>query len=224
MRTLSELIDTGDPAWPDIHSLLTTAPVVVEIIPADPAYGARCLHALQVTTRSALGALAYHTGGVLVDHGWLRVLGGGGPHLALPGLDEANDLSAGAPDALLVGVDVLGGRFEVNGADPVAIGRPGEPGQVCYFAPDTLEWEPHVGGHADWLDWITVGGTTPFYDALRWPGWETGTRRLRPDQGFSIYPPLWSAQAQDDLANTSRAAIPLGELFAMQAAISGRVR
>jgi hypothetical protein len=38
--------------------------------------GRRTLEWLQVSTRSPLGAIALHTGGLLVDHGWLRVLGG----------------------------------------------------------------------------------------------------------------------------------------------------
>jgi hypothetical protein len=25
-----------------------------------------------------MGAIVYHTGGLLIDHGWLRILGGGG--------------------------------------------------------------------------------------------------------------------------------------------------
>mgnify|MGYP006138941707 CR=1 FL=1 len=39
------------------------------------------LHRLQVTRRSTLGGLAADTGGLLVDHGWLRHLGGGSARL-----------------------------------------------------------------------------------------------------------------------------------------------
>ncbi|WP_415004786.1 DUF2625 family protein [Aeromicrobium sp.] len=31
----------------------------------------------QVTTGSTLGALAYNCAGLLIDHGWLRILAGG---------------------------------------------------------------------------------------------------------------------------------------------------
>jgi len=35
------------------------------------------LVAVQVTTRSPMGAIIYETGGILVDHGWIRILGSG---------------------------------------------------------------------------------------------------------------------------------------------------
>lgn len=67
-----------------------------------------------------MGALALPTGGLLVDTGWLRVLGGSGGDRGLPSPPQANDLPGDEqpPAAPLVGYDVLGGRFEVNGPDP----------------------------------------------------------------------------------------------------------
>jgi hypothetical protein len=52
------------------------------VLPADPKKGEQALLAIQVTTRSPMGAIAYGSGGLLVDHGWIRVLGGG--HARLP--------------------------------------------------------------------------------------------------------------------------------------------
>ncbi|MEU4342391.1 DUF2625 family protein [Nocardia sp. NPDC023852] len=215
MRTFAELTDVDDPAWPYIREEFADAPVAIEILPVHSLDGARCLQALQVTTRSALGALAFNTGGILVDHGWLRVLGGGNAARWMVSLADLNDLSAGHPPALLVGVDAIGGRFEVNGADPDALGRPGEPGDICYFAPDSLEWEPHVEGYGAWLSWIAAGGSTSFYEGLRWQGWEDETRHLRLDQGISIYPPLNTREAQENPAATSRRPVPLSELGAL---------
>ena len=43
--------------------------------------GADVLVALQVTTRSPMGAIAFETGGLLFDHGWLRLLGSGSMRL-----------------------------------------------------------------------------------------------------------------------------------------------
>jgi hypothetical protein len=80
-----------------------------------------CLLALQVTARSTLGALALHTGGVVIDHGWLRLLGGG--HGRLPSLATANGVTDGQqPPVLLIGFDVLGGRFAIDGG--AATGNP----------------------------------------------------------------------------------------------------
>jgi hypothetical protein len=66
--------------------------------------------------------------------------------------------------------------IEVSGSDPAALGRPGIPGEMCYLAPDTLEWEAPGAGHGDWLSWIATGGLTGFYADLRCPGWEAETR------------------------------------------------
>lgn len=93
MRPVDDLVDTTDPAWPELRAALAAAAVPVEVLPIEAEAGRRCLYHLQVTARSRLGALALHTGGLLVENGWLRVLGGGSRERGLPGLDEANGLS-----------------------------------------------------------------------------------------------------------------------------------
>ncbi|MEV6524493.1 DUF2625 family protein [Longispora sp. NPDC051575] len=215
MRTIEELTGVAEPAWPGLCEELAGAAVPVKVLPTDEATGRDCLLRLQVTAQSRLGALALHTAGLLVDHGWLRILGAGDQARGLPGLLDGTDVSAGQP-ALLVGYDVLGGRFELNGADPAALGRPGDPGELCYFGPDTLGWENLGCGHGQWLSWITAGGTTEFYAGLRWPGWEEEISTLAPDQGISVYPFLWSKEAQRDLSGTSRRAVPVAEIFVSQ--------
>src|SRR5258705_10207720 len=75
-RPLSELLNTDDPAWPLVQQWITDAKNMVEILPAPP-NAADELEASQVTLRSPMGAMVYHTGGLLIDHGWLRILGGG---------------------------------------------------------------------------------------------------------------------------------------------------
>ncbi|GGQ73396.1 DUF2625 family protein [Couchioplanes azureus] len=222
MRTADELMDIPDPAWPELEVELLANPQV-RILPVSPAAGRETLHRLQVTARSRLGALALHTGGLLVDDGWLRVLGGDGGH-GVPSLAEANGLPGDQrpPSALLVGYDVLGGRFEVNGPAPRALGRPGDPGDVCYFGPDTLQWEYVGAGHGGWLSWIAEGGTAEFYDALRWPGWREEVRPLPLTHGITIFPFLWSREAQQNLAGTTRQPSPMAELFSLQDEFAAR--
>ena len=89
MRTVEELTTTSDPAWPTLEMELLSNPQIT-ISPVSAAVGQDSLHRLQVSTRSRLGALALHTGGLLVDDGWLRVLGGGSER-GLPSLAEVND-------------------------------------------------------------------------------------------------------------------------------------
>ena len=76
-----------------------------------------------------LGALALNSGGMLGDHGWVRLLGGGSGRLPdLATVSGPGPQAASAPPlSLTVGFDVLGGRFAVNGG-----GLPGQPGEVCY--------------------------------------------------------------------------------------------
>jgi hypothetical protein len=170
-----------------------------------------------------MGALARHTGGLLVDDGWLRVLGGGDER-GLPSLAQANGLPGDEqpPAALMVGHDVLGGRFEVNGPDPAATGRPGNPGEVCYFGPDTLAWESLGAGHGAWLSWIAGGGITEFYQALRWPTGRADIRDLPLTHGITVYPFLWSQEAHHGLAATTRSPAPMTELFSLQSEFAAR--
>lgn len=74
-------------------------------------------------TRSRLGALALHTGGLLVGNGRMRV--NGAAATAVCGRWHRSTVSRHQPasGARVVGHDVLGGRFEVNDSDPAAIGR-----------------------------------------------------------------------------------------------------
>jgi hypothetical protein len=220
VRLFENLTATQRPAWPDLQRLVGKALVTVEILAPDEATSRRTLEQLQVTTASYLGAVVVHTGGLLIDHGWLRVYGSpspGGPG-RLPGLAAMNDFPQAPDDAwypahgLVVAHDVLGGTYVLNGHDPGAVGRPGKPGEMIYLAPDTLQWEPLEAGHAAWLAWVLDGGLVDFTDGLRWDGWDAETRSVSGDRGLNFYPPLWSKEAHEDLGATTRAAVPMAEL------------
>jgi hypothetical protein len=222
VRTVDELINLAEPAWPELETLLTACPDA-EVLAIEPADGRRCLYAIQVTTRSRMGAMALHCGGVVLDYGWLRIYGGGCSERGLASLADANGLTGADHDVLpsfAVGHDVLGGRFELNGPSPV---RPGEPGELCYLAPDTLEWEPLGMGYGDWLSWLASGATAQFYESMRWPGWEDEITALRLDQGISMYPFLCTAQARADLSATSRKAVPIAEVLGVHAELAAQI-
>ncbi|WP_055569103.1 DUF2625 domain-containing protein [Streptomyces atriruber] len=223
MREVNELLDVDDPAWPLLLQELSDTDTAVEALPGDTETGRASLLQLQVSARSNLGALVLNCGGLLVDGGWLRIFGS--PHATgpegLPGLAEINAMPSTfdpvwQPAAgLVVAHDVLGGVFSLNGGDPRAIGRPGEPGEIIYFAPDTLGWEALGAGHSAWLSWILSGGLQKFYGGLRWDGWRSEVSVLSGRQGLSFFPPLWSAEARQDLSATSRRAAPMAELLDM---------
>ncbi|GLV95548.1 MULTISPECIES: DUF2625 domain-containing protein [Streptomyces] len=226
MRGIDELVNVDDPAWPELQGVLRESSVPVQVLPGDINEGRRCLLQMQVTGRSMLGALALHTGGLLVDNGWLRVFGGGSASVAggrLPSLAQVNrfpeDFDPGWQPAtgLVVGHDIVGGVFALNGGDPAAAGRPGDPGQMTYFAPDTLEWEAMEMGHSGWVSWLLSGRLETFYDGMRWPGWREEAAALDFEQGLSVYPFLWSEEAHADLAATSRRPVPMREVLGVAA-------
>jgi hypothetical protein len=133
VRNLDELIDVDDPAWPALEQLFAGSAVPLAVLPVDPAEGGRGLLQMQVTARSTLGSIVLNCGGLVVDDGWVRVFGGGsgGGVDAMPSLarvnafPEAFDPAWHPVSGLIVGHDVVGGVFAVNGHDPAAAGRPG---------------------------------------------------------------------------------------------------
>ncbi|MGW0672360.1 DUF2625 family protein [Streptomyces sp. NPDC002746] len=215
-----ELIDVDDPAWPLLLQELSGAPVPVEVLPGDAGAGRASLLQLGVSARSNLGGIVLNCGGLLVDGGWLRIHGS--PRGAgLPGLAEVNAMPSALdpgwrPGAgLVVAHDALGGVFALNGGNPREAGRPGEPGEIIYFAPDALRWEALGAGHSAWLSWILSGGLQEFCRGLRWDGWRGEVSALNGRQGLSFFPPLWSAEAREDLSATSRRAVPMAELLGL---------
>ncbi|MEU1289418.1 DUF2625 domain-containing protein [Kitasatospora sp. NPDC005856] len=231
MRAIDELTEVDDPAWPELEDALADSPVPTRVLPAHREEGRRCLLQLQVTARSMLGALVLHTGGLLLDNGWVRVFGGAGTGVTtdgdLPSLGQVNLFPATFDPAwqpaagLVVGHDAVGGVFALNGHDPAAAGRPGTPGQMTYFAPDTLRWEALELGHSAWLAWLLSGRTEEFYSGTRWPGWRAEAEALALSQGFSVYPSLWSQEAQADLSATARRAVPMDEVLGSAAEFAG---
>jgi hypothetical protein len=212
MRQLDELINTEDPAWPMVRTWINDARNAVEVLPPQDPDRGEALVAAQVTTHSTMGAIIYETGGLLIDHGWLRLLGSGHPRLprSLPAWNAGRTaLGTGdAPDYLLIGDDVLGGFFAVNGgALAVTIGN------VCYYAPDRLEWEDLGRGYTEFINWCLAGDLAAFYEGYRWTGWETEAAEVIGDRAYSIYPPLWAAGPS--IQDRDRRLVPIAELFAM---------
>jgi len=76
------------------------------------------------------------------------------------------------PGAIVVGHDVIGGLFAIDGG---ALGV--APGQVCYFGPDTLTWDGLGGGYSAFLLAALGGG---WMWCLRGCDGRAGRTRWRP--------------------------------------------
>lgn len=212
-RPLEALLSPTDEGWQEVSCWISSSPRTVEVLPPDPARRPECLVSLQVTTRSVLGALAWHTGGMLLDHRWLRLLGGVSTS-GLPDLATASGMQPGVPlrpPCVVIAQDVLGGLFAINGD-----GLPCEPGEVAYFAPDTLQWEGLGLGGGAFVSWALTGDTGEFYEQVRWPGWQAESEQVPPGSGLHVYPPLFTVEATRDLAATTRRVVPWTELLAHQ--------
>jgi hypothetical protein len=209
MRPLEELL-SSDSAWPLVQGWLGAATNAPVVLAAERDRAAVTLHAIQVTTRSAMGAIAWHTGGVLIDHGWVRLLGSGCALMSgdLAGWDGLGAAPVIAPieGAFVVAHDVVGGFFAINGG---AFG-PGR--SVFYLAPDSLVWEDLERGYTDFVRFLLLGDLAGFYGNLRFPEWEAEVGAMTADEGFSLYPPPWTVEGKD-LSRVSRRAIPMREVF-----------
>ena len=206
MHNIETLIAVDDPAWPHLQQALAESNAVA--LPVDPERGRRSLWELQVTAASTMGAVALQTGGIVADHGWVRLYGGGSEHL--PSIAEASGLDgpvSAPPGALVVGHDVLGGRFAIDGG---ALGV--APGEVCYFGPDTLTWEGLGGGYSAFLAAALSGGLEEVFEGLRWPGWQNEVAAVELSQGISLYPPPSTVEGSD-VSKVSRSVVSIGELL-----------
>src|SRR6476646_10031963 len=79
--TAEELINKKDPAWPLVQKWIDSAKNKVELLPVDSAKAKEVLYNTQISTYSTLGSVIYSTGGIMVDNGWIRILGSGSERL-----------------------------------------------------------------------------------------------------------------------------------------------
>src|SRR5262249_31460307 len=213
MRKLHELLDAKDPAWPIVAKWVAEATRHVEVLsPSSTRDDA--LVQTQVTIRSPMGAVVHETGGILIDHGWLRFLGSGHPRLERTLSSWNSERSNGI---YLVADDAVGGFFAINGG---ALGK--DIKNVYYFAPDTLGWTPLSGGYSELLQWALTGDLTRFYEGLRWPGWQKEVRSLAADRCFFFAPPLWTKEGS--VSASHRGEVPVAEAWGVQVEFVAQLR
>lgn len=203
MRTLKELIVTQDPAIDLLKQLVRDAEVPCELLPPGPERDNALLH-VQVTTHSTLGALAYDTGGLIIDDGWLRFLGSGNEKLQRS-LHEWNSTRTDGT-FLLVGDDAAGGFFALNGG---ALGD--DLGSVYYLGPDSLDWESLSAGFTDVVAAFLTNYLGDFYNGLRWSTWREDVGNLSSDQCFFFFPFLWVKEGS--LEGSTRSVVPIDQAW-----------
>jgi hypothetical protein len=204
MKTLAELTSTSDPAIRLVREWAAESRTHCELLPPAATHTQELL-AVQVSTHSVLGALAFETGGILIDHGWLRILGSGHPRLTRS-LSRWNE---GRADGFyLVADDAVGGFFAMNGGH---FGS--DRGNLYYFAPDSLRWEAMEGGFSQFVRWAMSDRVSRFYESLRWPSWREDVARLHGDRAFFFFPPLWTREGS---VESGQGEIPISESWDVQ--------
>ena len=210
MKQINELINNEKSAWKIISEWLKEATNKIEILTSSSEDSERVLYDLQVTTKSILGAIAYHCGGILIQDGWLRILGSGSEKLRRDistwnRLNDKNEKQRIA-GALLVADDILGGFYAINAGEfGSAIGN------VFYLAPDTLEWEDLDITFSEFVYWSFTGDINKFYEDFRWTGWQEEIKDMSGDKGISIYPFLWAEG--ESIEKRSRKIVSIEEIW-----------
>jgi hypothetical protein len=212
MRTLQDLLNVDQPAWPLVQQWIAEATNLVEVLPPNPRDRSTALVSSQITVRSPMGAVIYETGGLLVDHCFLRILGSGHPKLPRPihtwNANKAPTLPDGRPGFFLIADDIVGGFFALDGG---ALG-PGR-GHVFYHAPDSLQWESlDEMTYSDFLSFAFTGDLDSFYKSFRWPKWKTESQSIPGDKSLSLYPPPFTVEGKN-LAAVSRKPVPVSEIY-----------
>jgi len=183
----------SDPAWPDVLNWIKASTHGVEILPPDKTRREEIRRIVGVSLESALGAVIHETGGLMVDQGWLRILGSGSegiPRIARPDRKW-----------ILVADDVVGGFFALHPPN----------GEVHYLAPDTAQWEGLGIGYSAWFRWSMTEKLGQFYQDYRGSDWATRVRSLEPHQAFHLHPPPWAAGEPFPARNWRN--VPVDELY-----------
>lgn len=211
MQPLDELVNKKDPAWPLVLEWIDSAKNKVEVLIYDPSAARKTLYDTQVSTYSTLGAVIYNSGGIMVDNGWIRILGCGNPRLNRTVSEwnkgktivEYGDL----PAYLLVADDAAGGFFAIN------YGAFGEDTKsVYYLAPNSLKWESMGLGYTEFLQFCFNGDLNQFYKGLRWSTWDKFIANLDGNKSYSFRPYLWT-EGGVDIESCSRKLVATEELY-----------
>ena len=204
-RPLSALINKQDPGWTLVSEWIKEAKNQVQVLPKNQARADSALFAAQVTTRSPMGAIIYETGGILVDNGWLRILGSGSSEMErdLMGWNKGKQKGF-----LLVADDILGGFYAINAG---AFGQESV-GKIFYFAPESLHWQTTNKTYSEFIFFCFSGKLADYYHGLRWKGWEQEVQNLNGNQGIACYPFLFTKEGKE-VAKNKHSVVPITELW-----------
>lgn len=211
MRSVNELVNEIDPGWMLVSDWIKSAKNKVEVLTADRSQAIDALYKMQVTTRSPMGAIIYMTGGLLIDDGWIRILGSGNSKLTrtLPDWNKGKSFDEFGEVApfLLIADDAIGGFYILNGGE---LGS--DLGKIYYFSPDNLMYEPLDLSYSEFLQFCFNNDLDKFYQGQRWKKWRDEVSKLEGDRVFNFYPFLWTKEGKD-INKVSRKQVSIEEQY-----------
>ncbi|MCH2206824.1 MAG: DUF2625 domain-containing protein [Lentisphaerales bacterium] len=206
MKPFEELVNNENSAFEILKEWLAGADTQNQLLPASEE-NRRTLYKVQASTSSLLGALAYETGGILIDHGWLRILGSGSKGIPRTLVDlNHNDYGY-----LIFADDAAGGFYAVNQG---SLGK--DIGNVYFLAPDYNEWDPLEIDLEVFVQLVLSEDIDEFYEGLRWSTWKTDIQNLKANECFGFYPFLWTEQG--DIEESQRKPMQVKEAFNLKIA------
>jgi hypothetical protein len=213
MKPLEQLIFKESETWDILKKQIKDAKNSVQVLPKNQLAADSTLIQAQVTTRSPMGAIIYETGGILIDSGWIRILGSGSKKLSRTLMTwnkgKSYNKIGDRPSFLLIADDVLGGFYAINGGgiDTTDLGK------VFYFSPDNIKWNNLNLSYSEFLNFCFQGNLNEYYKGLRWSNWQKDVGRIDGDLGFSFFPFLWTKEGRKDINKNDRRLVPMQELW-----------
>jgi hypothetical protein len=182
----------------------------VVLLPADSTRARFTLSQMNLDPNSTLAAFAFNCGGMLVDHGWLRVLGSGCNQFDRGLADWNKGKNGTSKDSsyyLLIADDVIGGFYGLQITPQTRL----DAAIVHYRGPHDLIWSATGMRYSDFLRFCFMGQISEFYGDFRWKGWSEEIQSINERQVVSCYPLLWTREGKELKAN--RKVMPIQRLW-----------
>ena len=211
LKPVSLLIDADNSGWKAVLAMVKDARNKVEVLPTDAAMGREAISAMQVSTKSALGGVLYNSAAILVDYGWVRILGAGSSKVkrSLPGWNKGKAFKdfGSKPGYIIIADDAAGGFFILNGG----LFKEGID-KVYYFSPDDLSYELLDLTYTEFLSFCFNNNLDKFYENMRWVNWKDEVSALQVDKVYHFYPYLFSKEGKD-INQDTRGIVPAQEQY-----------
>ncbi|CAN5691860.1 DUF2625 domain-containing protein [soil metagenome] len=208
IKPLSELVVESTAGWDRVTFVASHARNKVEILARDSARASKALLESQLSTGTLLGSIIYNCGGMIVDDGWIRILGSGNQQLSrsVPEWNRGKLAATRNEESfyLLVADDVLGGLFAIKAGSAEELETIG---QVFYYGPNSLTWQPTGLSYSSFITYCFSGNIKDFYNDFRWKGWQEDIKAIDCNTVISCYPMLWTREGLQLKANRKLLAI-----------------